>query len=667
MGRTLLVLITSLTSTLLVAACAARQAAAQPPARLADEPAVEYTILLTAPQTQMVDVSLTLRGLRPGPIDVALPAWRPGKYAILDSAGAVRGFAARSGNGHDLATEKIDKSTWRITAIEGDDEAVITYRVYCNALGDRTRHADDSHAFLSPSTVLMYAPSMRDKPLTVRIVAPGGRAEGGERGEGWDTATGLERNPRDPDVFIAPNYDVLVDSPLEIGRHERLSFDVDGTPHELVIWNESGLPRTLPEKRITDDLAKIIRAERDVFGKFPYQRYVFLVHALPGGSGGTEHLNSTIMQTSPASFRDEDAFKRFLGLVAHEYFHTWNVKQLRPAGLKPYDYSRENYTDLLWVAEGTTSYLDAVCLVRAGLTRPDDYLRSLGNSIDAIRRRPGAAVQSLHDSSFDAWIAFNRPTPDSVNSTVSFYDKGALVSLLLDMEIRKRSEGKAGLDTVMRDLFERFPLDGPGYTTADLMAAAERASSGDPGSFAQFFADNVSSTRPLDFESALAVAGLDLKQDGPRAAPRRNRNPDPEEPDDTPAEKKDGSPYLGFSVEAKDGLASVTAVLADGPAYAAGLIAGDLVLAIDGIRLRPTDLDARIRQLKPGQPVRLTISRYDHLRDLDLKADARNDARWTISRKNSPDDAEKAVYKAWLGQDWPATPARRRPRGQQEP
>jgi predicted metalloprotease with PDZ domain len=591
--------------------------------RLTDTP-VEYTVLLREPQTQMVDVVMSVRGVRGPELVVCLPVWRPGKYQVLDLSGGVREVRASSGAGRALGVSKRDKSTWVVAREPGDDdEVVVSYRVYANSLGDRTRHVDDTHAFLSPSAVFMYAPEFRGRGLKVRVEAP----------EGWEVATSLERDPDDPATLLAPGYDVLVDSPLEIGRHERLSFDVDGTPHEIVIWNPTGQGRTLDEARITGDFAKIVRAERDVFGELPYGRYVFLIHAYPGGSGGTEHLNSTIMGCSPAALRDEDAFKRFLGLVSHEFFHTWNVKRLRPAGLQPYDYQRENYTDLLWVAEGTTSYFDDLCLVRAGLMRPDEYLRTLGRMMESHESRPGSRVQSLAESSTDAWVKFNKPTPDAANSTVSFYDKGALVSFLLDMEVRRASGNRSSLDTLMREMYRAFPLSGPGYSAADLREMAERLAGADLGGF---FDRYVEGTERPDFGAALAVVGLEVT---PREVKGKEAEP--------------GEAYIGMTVEARDGLAAVATVLSDGPAYAAGVVPGDLVLAVNGQRLRPGELDAITRKLAPGDQVRLTLSRYDTLREVTFAAGQRPGAKFPLRRSKQAGAEAVAAYESWLGQKWP--------------
>lgn len=606
------------------------------------QPGLEYTIRLHEPQTQMIEIRIAAPDLPPGAehVDFVLPAWRPGKYAILDAAGTVRDVAATSAAAEPLPVRKLDKQTWRV-ATQGQRSVALEYRVFANSLADRTRHADDTHAFISPSSVLMYVPERRALPVRVRIEAP----------EEWAVATGLEPEGGDPRVRVAPDYDVLVDSPIEIGRQYIQTFTVDGVPHEIVVWSPTTDPaaaRPAPKRgekptwdRMPEDFAKIVETQREIFGGLPYARYVYLIHAYPGGGGGTEHLNSTVMGANPRIFEDENAYKRFLGLVSHEMFHTWNVKQFRPAGLKPYDYTRENYTELLWVAEGTTSYYDDLTLARAGLMETRDYLKRLGDSIDTLRKRPGAAVQSLEESSFDAWIKFNRPHADSINSTVSFYDKGALVSLLLDLELRRRTGNRVSLDDAMRTLCERFPLDGPGYTTEDLLATLGEL---DGSGFDDFFGKYVRGVEPLDFETALPVLGLELVRDGKK----NNDGEDAQGAGDAPEQQAS----IGLTLENRDGLAAVTAVLADGPARAAGINAGDLVVALNGRRLRAGDLNGALERLAPGDTVTLTYLRYDELRTARFPAGASPRGKWTIRRIEDPTPEQKAAFESWIGHTW---------------
>jgi predicted metalloprotease with PDZ domain len=584
--------------------------ASNPSARAqANNFAVEYTIGLYEPQTQYVEMTATFADLDGVALDVHLPTWRPGKYLILDMVGTLTGVHAFAPDRSPRTIAKTSKSTWRID-LAGSDHVTIAYRVYANSLGDRTRHVDDTHAFLDGSAVFLYSDESRNKPSRVTVHAP----------DGWRTATGLRAQNGSNNVFLAPNYDVLADSPFEIGLHSLIEFDVDGVPHEVVIWGDDDFDPVF----FKQDFAAIVAAQRDVFGEMPYDRYVFLIHAVPGAGGGTEHYNSTIMQTSPGRFATKSSFRGFLGLVSHEMFHTWNVKRLRPAGLSPYDYLHENYTKLLWVSEGSTSYYGALTLVRAGITKPDSYLSSLARSIGFMDRNIGATVQSLEESSFDAWTKFNRSTPDSPNTTVSFYGKGALVSLLLDMELRGRTDNAVSFDTVMRDLYENFPLEGTGFTPTDLQNTVERLSG---SSFDPFFKQYVRGTAPLPMADALSAAGLELKK----------------------GEGED-KPYAGFSVSGSNN--SVRRVNADGPAYRAGLNVGDEIIALNGQRMTG-DLDKLLKDTNPGDPITLLFFRRDDLRELTFTLDGRNDGRLTLKRVNEPTESQKRVYESWLGQAWP--------------
>ena len=598
---------------------------------LSDAAPVHYRVELPAPQTQMVEMSMVVPDdpdVRGATFDVRLPTWRPGRYEILDPAGTVREVRAWSGTTL-LDIEKTRKDTWRITR-RGDGPVTVRWRVWANSIGDRTRHVDDTHAFLSPSAVFLYAPALRDHPVEVTIDAP----------PSWTVATGLERVDGDPRRVTAPGYDVLVDSPLEIGAHQVLTFDALGAPHEIVIWPPDV---ELDADVMTRDFTAIVEACAAVFGDArPYERYVFLIHAGAGG-GGTEHLNSTIMQTSRAaiegSLDDGDAYERFLGLVAHEFFHTWNVKQLRPAGLVPYAYHEENYTPLLWIAEGTTSYYDDLLRVRADLLEADEYLKRIARAIGALRRRPGARVQSLEASSFDAWIKFNQSTADAINSTVSFYSKGALASLLLDLDLRARTDDAVTLDVVMRTLFEQFPLDGGGYDTANVLDVLAALSGAD---YAPFHAAYVAGTADLPFEAALAGAGLTLEWHDPDA----DEDADPDAP---LAERA----VLGVELRDRDGRTTVRAVLADGPAADAGVNPGDEIVALDGRRLTARDLDERLERFAPGDTVTLHLMRRDALRAIELTLAGEPRGAWRIVRVDEPTDVQRSRYEAWLGVPWP--------------
>jgi predicted metalloprotease with PDZ domain len=354
---------------------------------------------------------------------------------------------------------------------------------------------------------------------------------------------------------------------------------------------------------------------------------VFLIHDGAGLSGGTEHLNSTIMQTSRAaitgSVGGRGAYQRFLSLVAHEMFHTWNVKRLRPADLKPYDYQRGNYSRLLWVAEGTTSYYGALVLVRAGFSDVDSYVGGIAGMIEGQMNLAAWDEQSVEEASLDSWIRFGKTWPDSVNTGVSFYSKGSLVSLLLDMELRTRSRNRVSLDTLMKRMYEEFPLEGPGYTTADMARIAGELTG---TYFGQFFRDYVSGTARPDFAAALSVVGLEVTSEG-----------------------REEEAYLGVNLIERDGKTSVASVLIDGPAYQAGVMADDEVLSLDGEELGAVDLDDRLEKRKPGERVAFELRRRGEKRTVQVVLAPNPHRRWHVKRAEHPTDAQRAAFESWVG------------------
>lgn len=593
---------------------------------------VEYVVSVMQPQTQTVEVTMRVRRWGRDALLVALPVWRPGRYDVLDQAGNIRRISAATADGEPLPMRKTSKSQWRIeTGTEHD--IVVRYELFADSLRNRTLHVDDTHAFLSGESVFLYVDELLKRPVQVRIEAP----------QAWHVSTGL--TPAEIDeghgasFFTAADYHELIDCPLEIGAHDRLTFDVDGLPHEIVIWGDAMYDR----QKLIDDFAAIVREQAAIFAGLPCERFIFQVHCGEGLGGGTEHRNSTIMQTTPArlegSFENDDAYKRFLGLVSHEMFHAWNVKSFIPEGLVPYDYQRENYTTLLWLVEGTTSYYDDLTMARAELLTEKQYLKRIAEQYSGHMRRPGRHVQSLAESSYDAWIKYTQPSADSANSTISFYRKGALVSLMLDMEIRRRTGGDASLDDVMRLLYERFPRDSSGYTEADLREILRETAGSD---FDTFFEKYVHGTTELAFSDALQFVGLELVRDGD------NEDDGDDDGDDGRAADDDGAePYLGVQLRGSE----VQSVLIDGPANTAGIVVGDEIIAIDGRRLRG-HLDAMLEHYEPGDQVEITLFRRDRMRSVRITLTEQPPQSWTIQRVDDPGDEQKAMYELWLHRPW---------------
>ncbi|NBO67034.1 MAG: M61 family peptidase, partial [Acidobacteria bacterium] len=368
---------------------------------------------------------------------------------------------------------------------------VVFYRVYANELATQTSHLDADHGYFNGSSIFMYVPGAKERPHRLKFEPPAG----------WQVTTPLGLAPSADGYFTAPNYDVLIDSPTEIGTHRVLTFTVRGKTHRVSIYG----PFAFDEQRLTGDLARIVEECAKLFGGLPYDHYLFLVAVQPGIGGGTEHLNSNISMVSPEAFTSEAGYRRFLGLESHEFFHTWNVKRLRPEALGPFDYQRENYTRGLWVAEGITSYYGDLILRRAGLLTAGEYLSGLGSLIAGYEGQPGRLKQSAETSSFDTWIEHYRPDENSINTAISYYTKGELLGLVLDLEIRSRTKGARSLDDVMRRLMDNYGLPKPGFSDAQLRATFEEVLGGELG---DFWSRYVAGVEAIDFDAYFKKVGL---------------------------------------------------------------------------------------------------------------------------------------------------------------
>jgi predicted metalloprotease with PDZ domain len=574
---------------------------------------VHYQLEMSQPHTHLFEVEINLDGLakNENAIDFILPVWRSGRYVIFDFAGGVQEFSAQSG-GTDLSWKKIDKSTWRVET-KGNGKITARYKVFADEFESRTRGLDDRHGFVDPSAVFMYVEKFRSLPLTLQVHPFGD----------WHITTGLDAVSGKKNLFKAPNYDYFIDCPLEIGAQKDFDFEAEGKPHRLMIFGEGNWD----EKKMIEDLKKIIKTVREFWGDLPYEHYTFMLHCTPSGGGGTEHINSTIIGLRPFVFRDEDSYRGFLSVSMHEFFHTWNVKQLRPAGINPYDFTRENYVEELWLSEGTTDYYTGVLLRRAGFVSVDRVLDRLEETIRSDKSRPGSKIQSLAQSSFDAWVKFWKNSPNAFNSEVDYYDKGADVSLLLDLEIRQRSQNRVSLDDVMRTLYKRFPLSGPGFTNTDVRKIAEELTG---SNYSQFFDDFVYGTAEIDFKKFLTYAGLEV----------------------TEKEDKKNKPSLGITTAAVGDRTVIRRVAAGSSAYAAGIDRNDELLALNGVRVRHSDLESRLSDFKAGDKVSLTIFRDDQLRQVDVTLQP-SLPEYQVTRVKVPTELQKKIYGSWLGTEWP--------------
>ncbi len=372
-----------------------------------------------------------------------MPVWTPGSYLVREHQRHVDGLRALDGD-RELPVEKIDKHTWRVRC-DGARTVRVEYRLHAFELTVRTNHVDASHAFFNPSAAAVFMVGREDEPCTVRLSMPAG----------WRAWAAL---PLVDGAYRAHDYDELADTPFELGSegsHQSYAFSAQGVPHELVVWGRGDFDA----RRVVADIGKIIDAEAAIFGGLPYSdRYLFILHLNDRGRGGLEHRRSCALLVPRFSFVQKAAYEDFLLLVAHEFFHLWNVKRLRPAAFTPYDWTRENHTRLLWAMEGLTSMYEVMALRRAGLLTPQRFLEIWAERATQLLRTPGRLRMSLSQASFDAWIKHYRPDESTSNTTVSYYLKGSVVGFLLDLELRRRSGGAKSLDDLVRVLFEKHGL-----------------------------------------------------------------------------------------------------------------------------------------------------------------------------------------------------------------
>jgi predicted metalloprotease with PDZ domain len=571
------------------------------------------------PSSHLFEVELNWMDLPPHePLVLKFPVWTPGSYLVREYARHLQDFAAFDAHDCPLPWQRSAKNTWEVTA-PPTDRIRIHYRLYANELTVRTNHLDTSHGFFNGAATFLYCVGREQEAISLTVCPP--TAD-------WQISTALpllssasQVQPGQPQTFLAQDFDELVDSPVEVGLHRKASFDVLGKSHEFVVWGKGN-----------DDLGKIVAAtqtiiatEANLFGELPYDRYVFLLHLSAEGSGGLEHKCSTTLNYSRFGFQNPERYERFLSLVAHEFFHLWNVKRLRPKALETFDYERENYLRSLWFCEGATSYYDTLVLLRAGLTNVESYLKTLGDRISRLQKVPGRAVQSLADSSFETWIKLYRPHENTANSQVSYYLKGEIVSALLDLEIRMRSQGLNSLDTVMRDLWQRFGQREQGYTDEELRAAFESAAT---GSLEEFFASYIEGTAELDYNRFLHPFGLTLTAGG---------------------NSQQSAPYLGIEAKTEGGTSKVVRVAMASPAQRAGIWADDELLALDGFKVTAETLGERIKDFAAGQTVPLTVFQREELKTFAVELAPAPPNSYKIERLPNPANEQKQRCVAWLG------------------
>ncbi len=565
---------------------------------------IRYEISMPHPHSHLYEVRMTIEDAPPD-LHVVLPAWTPGSYKIRDYARHVQDVRADTG-----AVDKVDKNTWRVSSQPGA-RVVLSYRVYADELTVRTSHLDSDHGFFNPSNVFFFVRGQLDRASHIKVVPP----------PGWKVTTALQALPGEENLFACPDYDTLVDSPFECGTHQVHAFQVNDTPHALAVFGRGNYDADL----LVSDLETICKTASGLFRELPCPRYVFICHLPSNGRGGLEHKDSTVVMAPRFGFRPRDKYEDFLALCAHEYFHLWNGKRMHPVGLGPFDYEREVHTRCLWVVEGFTSYYNDLLLARGGLIDARTFLKRAGKTWNGLLDTPGRRFQSLSESSFDTWIKYYQRSAHSTNSTVSYYEKGSLVAMLLDLEIRRTTQGQRSLDDVLRALWREYGRSEVSYPDDAVRRLAEEMAGQDMGGF---FAAYVDGTEEMPLPEVLSHFGVRTVSEGDEESP----------------------PWLGVRTRYEHGRLQVTEVVWDSPAFRDGLSAGDELLAIDGHRLTDAALRPRLAECKLGDTVTFTVFRDDVLRTVPVKLTER--ARQQVRFEPDPDASADALelFAGWMGE-----------------
>jgi predicted metalloprotease with PDZ domain len=578
-------------------------------AHLPSTPTIHYQVAMPEPASHLFEVTMQIEQWQGDRLDLKMPVWTPGSYLVREYARLVQDFRAVSELDQILPFQKLAKNHWQIKT-EGISSIIVSYRVFANELTVRTNHLDSSHGYFNGAAVFCFIPGLEKQSATVTLIPPQ---------DNWQVLTALPTVTGQSHTYQAQDFDTLVDSPFEVGTHTLYDFEAEGKPHQLAIWGQGNAQ----PNQIIEDTQKIIGVEAQIFGELPYDRYFFLLHLTNNGFGGLEHKDCCSLIYSRFGFNTTAKYHRFLQLVAHEFFHLWNVKRIRPKELENFDYEQENYTPSLWFCEGVTSYYDMLIPYWAGIYDSKAFLELLSKEISQYLAIPGRKVQSLTESSLDAWIKLYRRDANSNNCQISYYLKGQLVALLLDLLIRSRSQNQRSLNDVLRQLWQQFGKEEIGYRAAELQSILESVAG---VSLQDFYNRYLHGTEELPFDEYLHPFGLALKAIY-----------------DEPA-----LPFLGLRLQNDSGKTKVQFVEAGSPAAIAGIDPGDEILAIDHIRITVEQLNERLQDYRGDDMIQIGFFHQDELRSVPVQLASPQPSRYEIVHLPNCAERQQQNLAGWL-------------------
>ncbi len=582
---------------------------------------INFEVSFKEPQAHYAEVEMTINGLTKDFIDVKMPVWTPGSYLVREFAKSVEDFTA-STNSKNLKVAKQNKNTWRVFSNKAAN-IKINYRVYAFEISVRTAFIDASHAFLSPANIFMYPAGMIKTPSAVKIIMPAAWTK---------VSTGLPPINAQNFTYKASDFDILYDSPIEVGNQDVFEFNASGVLHEVAMYGGGNYDK----EKLKIDMAKIVEQSTAIYAENPNKNYTFIVHNYAQGGGGLEHLNSTVLGATRNAYSTTRGYNGFLSLVAHEYHHLWNVKRLRPIALGPFDYDNENYTTNLWIAEGFTSYYENKLMLRAGFTKPEDFIKDLAGAIGTVVNTPGAKIQSAASSSFDAWIIGYRPNENSRNNSISYYSKGEVVGTLMDLEIINATKGAKSLDDVMKAMYLQCKTLKRGYTDAEFKAMVEKISG---INFTNFWSKYVNGTDDVACAKYFDYAGINVTTEN--ATPNK--------------------PVSGASVNMGRGL-MVTGIARNTAAWLGGLNVNDEILTIGGLTPAEAIADAKLQSpafsldflsvvnsKQIGDVLPLKIKRDGKQLEINLTLQENTNVRLKTVINDNATTLQLAVRKKWMG------------------
>jgi predicted metalloprotease with PDZ domain len=568
---------------------------------------IRYTLRFAAPHTHYLEVEAAIPTSGRAEVEVYMATWTPGSYLIREYERHVEAVTASAGT-RALNVAKSTKNRWKITT-GGAANVTLRYKVYGREMTVRNNWVESAFAMLNGAPTFITLVERAVRPHDVRIELP----------SAWKKIeTALEPVSGSPNTFRAADFDTLIDSPIVIGNPVTREFTVDGKRHVVMFEGDTAM---IDADKVNADVQNIVTAAKGVMGSLPYPHYHFMT-MVTEASGALEHKNSYLGMTNRFATRTHPAYMGFLSTLAHEYFHAWNVKRLRPIELGPFDYENENYVKTLWVAEGFTDYYATVLLRRAGILTNDEYLNGLSNQIEQVQTVPGRLVTPVNMASFDTWIKQYRPDENTANMSVNYYPKGAVIGFLTDAKIRKSTNGARSLDTGMQWAMQRYSGD-KGYTPDQFYTVMGEAAGTD---LKGWFAKTAESTEELDYTEALDYFGLRFR----------------------PVDMRNARPYIGGGTRNDAGRLIITSVRRDTPGIEAGLNVDDEIIAIDDVRVRADGLAARLDQYKPGDKVSVTVARRDRLMKIDLTLGADPGRPWRLEPLPTATAEQKARLASYM-------------------